>query len=152
MITRRSLPSTRTPAKDWESRYVRSTERPEAAEVAVTVIDDWQGRGLGTLLLEVLSAQAREEGIDSFTAPMLATNEEMMDMLKRLDPVRILDREVGTDQIEVPIPAIGLAPPLRELLRISARSDVVVPPSLATGRDALSGVAQGVDPADDAHR
>jgi GNAT superfamily N-acetyltransferase len=42
------------------ARYVRDQERPEVAEVAVTVIDDWQGRGLGTLLLEVISARARE--------------------------------------------------------------------------------------------
>jgi GNAT superfamily N-acetyltransferase len=125
------------------ARYMRSEKRPDVAEVAVTVIDDWQGRGLGTLLLEVLSARAREEGINSFTALMLATNEEMMDMLKRLDPVRIVDRELGTVEIEVPIPAIGLAAPLRELLRISARSDVVVPPVLATMRNALCGAARG---------
>jgi GNAT superfamily N-acetyltransferase len=49
------------------ARYVRDQERPEVAEVAVTVIDDWQGRGLGTLLLEVISARAREEGITTFT-------------------------------------------------------------------------------------
>jgi GNAT superfamily N-acetyltransferase len=119
------------------ARYVRSGERPDVAEVAVTVIDDWQGRGLGKLLLEVLSARAREEGLKSFTALLLATNQEMMDMLKGLDPVQILDREVGTVEIEVAIPAIGLAPALRELLRISARSDVVVPPGLATGQRRL---------------
>ena len=45
------------------ARYVRDPQRPEVAEVAVTVIDDWQGRGLGTLLLEVISARARDEGI-----------------------------------------------------------------------------------------
>jgi len=41
------------------ARYVRSKERPDVAEVAVTVVDDWQGRGLGTLLLEAISARAR---------------------------------------------------------------------------------------------
>ena len=41
------------------ARYVRDRERPDAAEVAVTVIDDWQGRGVGTLLLETLSGRAR---------------------------------------------------------------------------------------------
>ncbi len=109
------------------ARYVRRQDRPDSAEVAVTVIDDWQGKGLGTQLLEVLSARAREEGIHSFTALMLATNEEMMDLLRRLDPVKIVDREVGTIEIEVPIPEIGLAPALRKLLQISARTDVVVP-------------------------
>jgi hypothetical protein len=89
------------------------------ADVAVTVIDDWQGRGPGTLLLEVLSARARDEGIRSFTALMLASNEEMMDTLKRLDRVRVFDPELGTVTIEVPIPAIGLASALRKRLRIS---------------------------------
>jgi GNAT superfamily N-acetyltransferase len=121
------------------ARYVRSKERTEAAEVAVTVIDDWQGRGLGTLLLEVLSARAREEGIRSFTALMLATNEEMMDLLRRLDPVQIVDRESGTVEIEVPIPEIGLAPALQKLLRISAYTDVVAP---LTGRDGSPGLTQ----------
>jgi GNAT superfamily N-acetyltransferase len=111
------------------ARYVRDQDRPEVAEVAVTVIDDWQGRGLGTLLLEVISARAREEGVTTFTALMLATNEEMMDLLKRLDPVRIVDRETGRVEIEAPIPAIGLAPALRKLLRIAASNDVAVPPA-----------------------
>ncbi len=109
------------------ARYVRNQDRPDVAEVAVTVIDDWQGRGLGTLLLDALSVRAREEGIRSFTALMLATNDEMMDLFRRLDPVQIVDREPGTVEIEVPIPEVGLAPALRKLLKLSARTDVVVP-------------------------
>jgi GNAT superfamily N-acetyltransferase len=124
------------------ARYVRNNDRPDAAEVAVTVIDDWQGLGLGTLLLEVLSARARDEGIRSFTALMLATNEEMMDLLRRLDPVQIIDRELGTVEIEVPIPVIGLPPALRKLLRVSAHTDVVVP---LASRHGLRPMAPDVD-------
>ncbi len=108
-------------------RYVRDPNRPEVAEVAVTVIDDWQGRGLGTLLLEVISARAREEGITTFTALMLATNDEMMDLLKRLGAVRITNREMGRVEIEVPIPEVGVAPALKKVLQIAAADDVAVP-------------------------
>ena len=125
------------------ARYVRDTQRPEVAEVAVTVIDDWQGRGLGTLLLEVISARARDEGLATFTALMLATNEEMIDMLRRLDPLRIIDRELGVVEIEVAIHAIGLSPALRKLLQIAATNDVAVP---------LAGRHQAPRPADPGYK
>jgi GNAT superfamily N-acetyltransferase len=121
------------------ARYVREVERPDAADVAVTVIDDWQGKGLGTLLLEVLSARARDEAVTRFTALMLATNDEMIDLFKHLAPVRVLDRVDGRIEIEVPIPVIGLAPALRKLLRISAHRDVVLP--RAAGRHPRGGPA-----------
>jgi GNAT superfamily N-acetyltransferase len=108
------------------ARYVRDHDHPDTAEVAVTVIDDWQGRGVGTLLLEVISARARAEGITHFTALILAANKEMMDLLHEFDPVRIVDRELGTMQIEVAIPAAGLAPALSKLIRIAATNDIAV--------------------------
>ncbi len=109
------------------ARYVRDPHQPEVAEVAVTVIDDWQVRGLGTLLLEVISARARQEDITSFTALMLAANAEILDILNRLDPVRTIDRGAGTVRVEVPIPELGVAPALRKVLRIAAEHDVAVP-------------------------
>jgi GNAT superfamily N-acetyltransferase len=86
------------------ARYVRDARRPEYAEVAVTVVDEWQGRGLGTLLLDALSVRARQEGIRIFTALMLARNEQMMDLFEQLGPVRIVGRGAGTVEIEVAIP------------------------------------------------
>jgi GNAT superfamily N-acetyltransferase len=109
------------------ARYVRDGDRRERAEAAVTVIDDWQRRGLGTLLLELLAVRAREEGIDRFTALMLASNDEMMELLQSLGPVRVMDREAGTVVVEAPLPAGGLSPELRGLLKLTAETDTAVP-------------------------
>ena len=38
------------------ARYIRDPEEPRAAELAITVVDDWQGRGLGSKLLALLCA------------------------------------------------------------------------------------------------
>jgi hypothetical protein len=84
------------------------------------VIDEWHGRGLGTLLLEVLGGRARAEGITRFTAMMLASNQQMLELLEGLGPVEVVDRDAGTVQLEIPIPDTGLAPALRKLLRIAA--------------------------------
>jgi GNAT superfamily N-acetyltransferase len=102
------------------ARYVRYPERPGVAEVAVTVVDDWQGRGLGTLLLAAISTRAREEGVRTFTALMLAFNGEMMHLLRELGPVRIVDRAAGTVEVEVALPALGISPTPTQLLRIAA--------------------------------
>ncbi len=48
------------------------------AEIAFTVRDDYQGRGLGSVLLEHLAAAARERGIDRFVAEVLPANRKML--------------------------------------------------------------------------
>ena len=93
----------------------------------MTVLDDWHRRGLGTLLLEVTGARARKEGVTNFSGLMLASNREMMDVFESLGPVRIVDRELSTVEIEMPIPEVGVSPGLRKLLRVAARHDVAVP-------------------------
>src|SRR5439155_11604735 len=57
------------------ARFVRSSEDPSVAEVAVAVTDSWQRRGLGTTLLLELARRAREEGIEHFSALVLAEND-----------------------------------------------------------------------------
>jgi len=69
----------------------------------------------------------RAEGIRSFTALMLAANREMLEVITGLGPVRIVDRDAGTVEVEMPIPDVGLSPALRKLLGVAARHKVVVP-------------------------
>ena len=88
-----------------EARYVRDREHPDTAEVAVAVVDEWQGRGLGGVLVDAIAARARDEGVRTFTAVMLAENRAMRTLLARLGPVRTLDHASGTVVLEVPIVA-----------------------------------------------
>jgi RimJ/RimL family protein N-acetyltransferase len=82
------------------ARYVRDASDPQSAEIALTVVDDWQGRGLGTELLAQLSGRARAAGIRRFTALVSADNAAMTALLRRLcaDPVH---REHGTVEWEI---------------------------------------------------
>jgi GNAT superfamily N-acetyltransferase len=104
------------------ARYVRRADRPETAEVAVTVLDAWQRKGVATVLLEVLAGRARAEGITSFTAILLSSNQDMIDLIESLGPARVVHREMGTTEVEVPIHEDGLSPVLRKLLRIAAET------------------------------
>jgi GNAT superfamily N-acetyltransferase len=56
------------------ARLVRSVENPAAAEIAVTVCDEFQRRGVGTLLGNLLATAARDRGIRWLTATMSAEN------------------------------------------------------------------------------
>ena len=64
---------------------MRSSE-PEEAEVAVTVVDDWQGRGVATALLESLVERAREEDVERFVALVLSENTGALEMFSHLAP------------------------------------------------------------------
>ena len=106
------------------ARFVRCEARPDTAEAAVTVVDDWQGRGVGTALLDLLAERAREEGIVRFTALLLAQNREMLELLETIGPVRVVDRQSGTVEIEAELAPTGAGPVLHEVLGASARGPV----------------------------
>jgi len=55
-------------------RFVRHHEEPATADLALTVLDGWQRRGVAKLLLAALMARARAVGITAFTASVLDEN------------------------------------------------------------------------------
>lgn len=65
------------------ARYIRAAARPEQAEVALTVADAWQRRGLGTLLLAALGTVALSNGVRVFHADLLADNLPVLALLRR---------------------------------------------------------------------
>ncbi|UCF84049.1 MAG: GNAT family N-acetyltransferase [Desulfobacteraceae bacterium] len=62
-------------------RYYRLPKR-HSAEVAFAIEDAYQGRGIGTKLMEVLANVARENDITTFEADVLAENREMMNVFR----------------------------------------------------------------------
>ena len=104
------------------ARFVRNPAG-HSAEAAVTVIDDWQGRGLGTALTRLLADRARAEGIECFTALLLASNTQMQDVLATLGPARVISREAGTIEIEVDVPPEGIGR-MAGVLRVAAGGEV----------------------------
>jgi RimJ/RimL family protein N-acetyltransferase len=82
------------------ARYIRDPDDPGAAEIAVTIADDWQGRGLGTELLVQLSDRARQAGIGRFTATVSADNVAMTRLLWKMG-AELTGRSRGTVDYEV---------------------------------------------------
>jgi RimJ/RimL family protein N-acetyltransferase len=65
------------------ARFVRDPDRPDTADVAVAVVDAWQGCGVGTLLTSALSDRALEVGVRRFTLVMDHDNEAAVRLLRR---------------------------------------------------------------------
>lgn len=56
-------------------RYIGTL--PHQAEMAFTVLDEWQGRGIATILLRHLIGIARNSGVRELTAEVLSDNVAM---------------------------------------------------------------------------
>lgn len=70
------------------------------AEVAVEVADHLHGRGLGTLLIEMLAAAAEQHGITHFDAEVLCENHEMLDVFRDGFDARVLRQEGPEERVE----------------------------------------------------
>lgn len=65
-------------------RYIRTPSRPDEAELAALVVDDWQHHGVATALLAELSDHARDDGIKRFHAIVSPENTPALAALRRL--------------------------------------------------------------------
>jgi len=76
------------------------------AEIAVIVEDDWQGHGVGTLLLDHLVGLARRQQFTEILALVLSTNTGMIRLLDRLGLAweRSTDPELGPGIVRMTAP------------------------------------------------
>jgi acetyl coenzyme A synthetase (ADP forming)-like protein len=83
-------------------RYYRLPDK-RTAEVAFVIEDAYQGRGIGTGLVEWLVNLARHNGITTFEADVLAENREMMGVFRSYGFHITSELEGGTFHVTFPI-------------------------------------------------
>src|SRR5215813_865838 len=88
------------------ARYIRDAKAPRTAEIAVTIVDEWQGRGLGAELLTRLADRARTEGICRFTALVAEDNRAMAGLLRNMN-ASLVGRSLGTVEYEITLMSPG---------------------------------------------
>jgi RimJ/RimL family protein N-acetyltransferase len=64
-----------------DARFVRDERDASTAEIAFTVGDQYQGRGIGTYLMGALAVAARVAGVKTFSARVLSSNLAMRTIL-----------------------------------------------------------------------
>lgn len=107
------------------ARYVRLPDETDVADAAIVVADAWQGKGLGTALLEALAERARNEEIGCFSAVVQNDNTKVIKLLEGLGPA------TGTPsgsqyEIGIDLPQRGIGTRLSELLAAAAAGSMVV--------------------------
>lgn len=120
------------------ARFVRLADEPDTAEAAVTVLDEFQGQGLGSILLQRLIEAAWEREIRWFRNDLLAENTASRRMIESLSP-EVKFRHAGDGAIiaTLPVPEPDRTPTapgffagtsVHKLLSYVARSKVSVRP------------------------
>jgi GNAT superfamily N-acetyltransferase len=71
------------------AQWDRELECGTCAEVAITVEDLWQHRGLGRALMRALAGDAHRHGITTLSASVLAENRPARSLASHLEPARV---------------------------------------------------------------
>jgi protein lysine acetyltransferase len=106
-----------------DARFVRDDHDPATAEIAFTVGDAYQGRGIGSFLIAALSVAAVVDGVERFSARMLADNVAMRTIMDHFGAIWERD-DVGvvTTVIDVPdVHNLSLSPEMTDKIKLIAR-------------------------------
>jgi GNAT superfamily N-acetyltransferase len=82
------------------ARFLR-LEDPRSAELTVSVSDDWQRRGLASVLLDRLAVRARSVGIKHLTASCLANQLTFIRLLGQLGTTTIEQPAAGAVDVRI---------------------------------------------------
>lgn len=84
------------------ARYVRLKDDPHAADVAIVIADDYQGRGTGFVLQACLHLTAHRAGIRTFYYDVLSDNERIIKHLKLMGAEHA-GRADNIDRLRLPV-------------------------------------------------
>ncbi len=94
------------------ARYaIINPSQADTAEAAVIVIDEFQGRGLGTILVQRLVAYAQTHGIRAFLATVHYSNAEILRFIERSRLPLKKRLQAGVWEITVQLDSIAPSPP-----------------------------------------
>jgi RimJ/RimL family protein N-acetyltransferase len=83
-------------------RYV--VVRPGVAEVAFTVVDKYQGQGIGSSLMRHLASLARDAGLKQLIAEVLPENTPMLQVFKHSGLALTTRQETGVVHVALQLP------------------------------------------------
>lgn len=106
------------------ARLVELPEDPTSAEAAISVTDDYQGRGIGRLLLDVVTGTAAVAGYHTLVTNILRENSRMLDLVAELGGNQHREADGASIRIEIPLAATPdeqvVEGALYDLLRLAA--------------------------------
>jgi RimJ/RimL family protein N-acetyltransferase len=91
------------------ARVIRYPGRPDVADVAVTVLDEWQGQGVATALLAQLMRE-RPVGVTRLETTVAADNDASLAMLRRLGDLTVTEAGGGRLDVRVDLPDLPDGP------------------------------------------
>lgn len=109
------------------ARYIREGPGADRAEAAVVVADEYQGRGLGKLLLAKLVETAWEHGIRTFVAYVSPANSKVIKLVREAGG-SLVHQDGVVLVVEIPLAEIHAGSAIRAVLRAVAAGDISVHP------------------------
>jgi RimJ/RimL family protein N-acetyltransferase len=84
------------------ARFVREADNPMRAEVAIGIVDDYHGAGLGRILLQTLMVTAAEVGVETLVAEVLPDNFAAVRLFKA-EGAELIGGCEGACRLEIPV-------------------------------------------------
>jgi GNAT superfamily N-acetyltransferase len=91
----------------YDAPAVIPADHAGEAEIAVTVEDAWQHRGVGGGLTKRLARLAKERGYQRFNATMLADNRAALGLVRKMSPDAKVSFAEGELHASIPLSASG---------------------------------------------